>query len=148
MLPSQFLAKAKEGLLDPNAWTKGVYAKPASNVTWSCTADDPRAACFCVMGKILNIAKHHNYVRLPESHPARAAINYLNHSVAKLGIYKEPGSITYPGQEDRIEKRILVNSVSWYNDLPETTHADILQILDDARSLAEAHEEYINNAIS
>lgn len=101
------LVAARKILENPLHWTKRVFARNINNRDVSAT--DPTATCFCVIGAICKAADVDTQGPM-ESHVLDAASGLVARQLDLAYYY----------------------SVSVFNDLPSTTHADILKTLDAA----------------
>jgi hypothetical protein len=102
------LVRMRERLAAPERWTKGESARTA--LQYSVDVHDPRATCWCLMGA---------YCR--EVHPA---------SVIPYTAFSRLFRRLMPNVPD-----VLDYGLSDWNDAPERTHADVLELLD--RMIAE-----------
>lgn len=97
------MGKVREFLSDPARWSKGAWGRDASGTE----ARDARLACsFCLVGAICQTYDSPTEID--------AALKKLREIIARR--YRGEGA----------------PSVVLFNDHPDTTHADILSVLDEA----------------
>lgn len=117
LLPSEVLTRAKARIATPERWTKGTYARDESGEP--ADSYSARAVCWCMLGAVFadvidGIAIEHA-ICLP--HPIEDALKAAN------------------GGEVRF---------AHFNDAPETTHADVLAVLDRAIAFAKRREAEVS----
>lgn len=105
----EILEKAKCLIDTPEKWIKNVFARDATGKPVA--PEDTTATCFCLMGAYRRAAS--------SSHSA------LPIGVAYQAIYQAIPSLT---------KYAKYASLPNFNDSPETTHADVMKILDQTIS--------------
>jgi hypothetical protein len=108
----QVLTAASELLADPAKWTKGTSARNSVGKSVACT--DSRAVCFCSLGAIELAARTHvqtQYMvsKLPEDDRHARHLNNLVELTVK-----------------QMEKAVVGNDVPVFNDLPATTHPQVM----------------------
>ncbi len=106
------LEGARALIADPQNWTRGCLA--ANENGWPCGPEEPGATRFCAIGATWASAERAERAGLD---PKRAAVARVR---AELALYAVAPLV--PG----------LTSVQSYNDRPQTTHADILQLFDRA----------------
>lgn len=104
----QALESMRELLSDETKWTKGESARDANGKAVPSTSED--AASFCLIGAI---------------HQADGAYHDVRNALVAQILKRSERSVVY------------FNAVVYFNDLPTTTHADILGVLDDAIAAEE-----------
>jgi len=122
------LRTAREIISDPEHWTKGVYARNASSV--QVDTNSATAVRFCATGCI----------KRATGKVVAAAVN-SNVDLTLINIVEDFPEVGYPhlwaikeldsALSDCLEEHTL-DRVVYYNDHPETTHADILALFDKA----------------
>lgn len=104
------LNRAADLITPPGAWTQGSNARDAEGCP--VPLDDPYAECFCVAGAIARFAKGEDWADGLQI--VRRTLN-----------------------TGRVPFVSFVDSVSGWNDEPERTQAEAVQLLRDAARLAE-----------
>lgn len=110
---SQLLTDAKQLIVDPSHWTKGEYARNKEGFK---VADSSDHACqYCAVGSLWRAS---GFLRgEPDSDPVKGDLVDRACSVLLEAIGKKKG-------------------LSVWNDLPETTHQDVINAFDKAIYLA------------
>lgn len=103
----QVLASASELLADPAKWTQGTLARDASGK--SVSIEDPRAVCFCSLGAIGKAVM----VRYPGANTPEDEYACFVENLTKLSVRQ-------------LEKAVVGNDVPVFNDLPTTTHPQVM----------------------
>ena len=110
------LIKVRELLSNKDHWTKGYYSKDSHGIR--IRPHEPSACTFCMFGAIYKVCPDRPF----------SAVGFKDPFVIEV--------------HDRIEKVIgelypnfREASVARFNDDPETTHADVLRVLDRAIEL-------------
>ena len=124
MTTKQFLQEVREVIDLPEKWTKGAYAR--SNEDFRVVPlSSMEANCFCIVGaclvnkfKLMQAIPNDVYQRLSEQ------VLVMNPEVAEMEQVKDN---PHTGRESLIKYRSILVA---YNDLPSTTHANILALID------------------
>ncbi len=96
------LSRAREILTPPEAWTQGASGRDAEG--YACNVHLPRACSFCLMGAV-----------------AKAQGELKGSVEAGAGAYQTLNRVV--GREERLDL---------FNDDPQRTHSEILEVFDDA----------------
>lgn len=117
MQPIDILKGTRELLSDPARWTKGQFARDKGGFVTRLTSND--AVCWCVRGAILKTYDDHGLFFLD--------LFYLSTRLIERAL---PADLVSKSKEDG--KDPIVD----FNDDPNTTHEDVLKVLDKAIELA------------
>ena len=120
MTPADVLRAARERISTPERWTKGVYAIDSDG----CAVDtsDRRACAWCALGALA--------ASLPCRDPDILGM--------RTPLFDEARALLSAGVPRNAGVRSCHWSVSFWNDAPGRTHAEVLATFDRAIALAEA----------
>lgn len=105
MDPKQILTRAREILTPPKAWTRGTLARDKNHNSTNLYGED--AICFCSIGAIVRAA------------------HQLNAHEAEAEALLQLSNVIVAGKKQKV-------FISDFNDDPDTTHTDVLNLFDRA----------------
>ena len=128
MNASALLIAARAKIDAPEKWIKGDYAHDDEGQSVPQATLPGRAVCFCSLGALFGVDP-----KLPTSFVYHSHVAYLARAAAKLAPNNEVIS--------RLFRNLSYGGVVFhFNDLEETTHADVMKMFDLAIQAAKADE--------
>jgi hypothetical protein len=121
ILASETLKKAKEKIKSPYSWTKDSLVKGlySDGTLRECHLDDEIACCWCSIGAVMAVV------------PDGSSYEFTGNVARAVSILN-----------DICRQENGFNNVAVFNDSPDTTHQDVMEVFDRAIEVAERREAH------